>query len=117
VLIVEDNAALRQIAMRQLSELGYLVHEADSASAALALIEAGTPVDLLFTDIVLPGEVNGKELAKMTQARWPKIKVLLTSGFDQTKGSAAATGGEEQVLGKPYRKADLGRALQQALGR
>jgi hypothetical protein len=53
----------------------------------------------------------------MTQARWPKIKVLLTSGFDQTKGSAAATGGEEQVLGKPYRKADLGRALQQALGR
>jgi signal transduction histidine kinase len=117
VLIVEDNAALRQIAVRQLSELGYLVHEADSASAALALIETGTPVDLLFTDIVLPGEVNGKELAKMTQARWPKIKVLLTSGFDQTKGSAAVTGGEEQVLGKPYRKADLGRALQQALGR
>jgi len=116
VLVVEDNAALRRIVARQLAELCYVVHEADGASAALALIEAGTPVDLLFTDIMMPGPINGKELAATAQARWPKIKVILTSGFDQTKSNAAdAARGGELVLGKPYRKADLGRALRQAL--
>ncbi len=116
VLIVEDNAALRRIVTRQVAELGYVVHEADGASAALALIEAGTPVDLLFTDIMMPGPINGKELAAQAQARWPKIKVILTSGFDQTKSNPADTPrGGEFVLDKPFRKADLGRALRQAL--
>jgi len=116
VLIVEDNPALRRIVARQVAELGYRVHEAEGASTALALLEAGTPVDLLFTDIMMPGSINGKELAAVALARWPKIKVILTSGFDQTKidpADAARSG--EWVLGKPYRKADLGRALRQAL--
>jgi PAS domain S-box-containing protein len=112
VLAVEDNAALRRITIRQLAQLGYRVLEADNAAAALKLL-AEEPVDLLFTDVVLTGEVNGIELARIALARWPALKVILTSGF--AGGMPDDEAGDLRLLAKPYRAADLARLLREVL--
>ena len=116
ILAVEDNAGLRRIAVRQLRDLGYRVLGADNVAAALALL-AQEKVDLLFTDIVMPGETNGFDLARIALGRWPDMRVVLTSGFPEAKingtlGSAAAAA---RLLSKPYRKEDLARTLREVL--
>jgi PAS domain S-box-containing protein len=116
VLVVEDNAALRRVVVRQLDELGYRVIEAADAPAALAILETSA-VALLFSDIVMPGGVDGFELARQATQRWPAIRVLLTSGFpdvgvNRHDGSLVAS---IRLLNKPYRKADLARALRDVL--
>jgi PAS domain S-box-containing protein len=117
ILVVEDNVALRRLAIRQVRELGYRVQEAGSAAAALEILERER-VDLLFTDIVMPGECSGLELARIAVERWPHIGVVLTSGFPGTRSDASlgATTMAE-LLSKPYRKADLARALHDALAK
>jgi hypothetical protein len=70
VLVVEDNDGIRRIVGRQLTQLGYRVLEANTAAAALALLEAES-ITLLFTDVVMPGEMDGVELARVAMARWP----------------------------------------------
>ena len=114
VLAVEDNGALRRIVVRQLAELGYRVLEAENAVAALALLEK-EPVDLLFTDVIMPGELSGLQLVRFASSRWPRLRIVLTSGFPGTKlgGSLEAT--TTRLLSKPYRKADLARELRAAL--
>jgi PAS domain S-box-containing protein len=115
VLAVEDNDGLRRVVVRQLNDLGYRVLEAPDGAAALKILER-EPVDLLFTDIMMPGGMSGYELARNAVARWPSLKVLLTSGFPETKlngnGSASA---KMHLLTKPYRKDDLASALRKAL--
>ncbi len=112
VLVVEDNAALRRVAVRQLIKLGYAVIEADSAEAALAQL-AATPVRMLFTDVVMPGGMNGFELAQRARAAQPDIKVLVTSGFPEQLADSAAIG--VRLLNKPYRADDLARAVRETL--
>jgi CheY-like chemotaxis protein len=85
VLVVEDNAQLRQATLRQLIELGYRVLEAEDAAAALAIL-SGNRVDLLFTDVVMPGSMDGLDLAYRAMALRPDLKVLLTSGFPGVRG-------------------------------
>lgn len=116
VLAVEDNAAMRRVVVRQLTELGYEVIEAQSAAAAIAVLESQT-IDLLFTDIVMPGDIDGFELARRAIARWPKVKIVLTSGFPETRlnGDRGAMAAEMRLLSKPYRKDDLARVLREAL--
>jgi two-component system CheB/CheR fusion protein len=80
VLVVEDNAALRRVVMRQLGELGYRVLAAENAVAGLRLLERES-VDLLLTDVVMPGGTNGRELARRARQRWPRIKVIFISGL------------------------------------
>ena len=115
VLAVEDNEGLRRVVVRQLNELGYSVLEAPDGAAALKILER-EPVDLLFTDIMMPGGMSGYDLAKHAVARWPALKVLLTSGFPETKlngnGNASV---KMHLLTKPYRKDDLASALRKAL--
>ncbi|MBV9825241.1 MAG: MASE4 domain-containing protein [Alphaproteobacteria bacterium] len=113
VLVVEDNPSLRRVVVRQLSELGYCVLEAEDAQAALRLLEQ-RPVQLLLTDLVMPGEIGGSELAYMATARWPGLKVLLTSGFPEKKYDSSNLV-PAQLLSKPYRKEDLARATYGAL--
>jgi PAS domain S-box-containing protein len=112
VLVVEDNAALRRVAVRQLSGLGYAVIEADSAETALGHL-GNVPVQVLFTDVVMPGGMNGFELAQHARKVQPDIKVLLTSGFPEhaadPSADPAVTGA--RLLQKPYRAGDLARAL------
>jgi PAS domain S-box-containing protein len=116
VLVVEDNESLRRVAARQLKDLGYAVIEADDAAAAVEVL-ADQPVALVFTDIVMPGDLDGFGLARDILARWPSTKVLLTSGFPETKinGKLGALAGSARLLGKPYRTDDLARVVREVL--
>jgi CheY-like chemotaxis protein len=102
--------------VRQLSELGYRPIEADGPAAALEILER-EQIDLLFTDVVMPGPLDGIALARQVTERWPTVKVLLTSGFagsklDQQFDSHGAT---MRLLSKPYRAEDLAKMLRQIL--
>ncbi len=133
VLAVEDNPGLRRVVVRQLKELGYRVLEAEDGPAALKILD-GEAVDLLFTDIVMPGGLNGYELARTARDRRPGLKVVLTSGFPEAKlgngngngngGHAMGAGGggpadsqwiETRLLTKPYRRDELARLLREVL--
>ena len=113
VLAVEDNASLRRVVARQLTELGYRVLEAQDAPTALRILESER-VDLLFTDIVMPGGTSGYEIAGRVLARWPRIKVVLTSGFPENRANDDHARGL-RLLSKPYRRDDLGRIIREAL--
>jgi CheY-like chemotaxis protein len=112
VLTVEDNAAMRRVTIRQLGHLGYHALEADNAAAALKLL-ADEKVDVLFTDIVMTGEMNGLELARAALERWPALKVVLTSGFAGDMPDSEV--GDLRLLAKPYRVTDLARILREVL--
>jgi PAS domain S-box-containing protein len=114
VLAVEDNAALRRVVVRQLSELGYRVLEADNVQTALDVMERER-VDLLFTDIVMPGGTSGYELACATQSRWTNVKVVLTSGFPESRFTDDERLHNMRLLSKPYRRDDLGRTIREVL--
>jgi signal transduction histidine kinase/CheY-like chemotaxis protein len=115
VLVVEDDPSLRRVVRRQLLELGYQVLEAERAAAALRLLETQR-IDLLFTDIVTPGSIDGMALARTAAARWPGLKILLTSGFPQAHGDehGGAVNGM-RLLSKPYGREELARVLREVL--
>jgi signal transduction histidine kinase/ActR/RegA family two-component response regulator len=116
VLVVEDSAQLRRVVGRQLRGLGYRVIEVDRGRAALDILES-EPVNLLFTDIVMPDGIDGTDLARQVVARFPAVKILLTSGFPEigTVGNLASIAPSLRLLSKPYRKQELARALREAL--
>jgi CheY-like chemotaxis protein len=116
VLVVEDNAALRRVVVRQLGELGYRVLEAENAATAIAMMERQS-VDLLLTDIVMPGGTDGVELAAKAQQRWPGIRTVFTSGFPETSrnGATGLLAPDARLLSKPYRKGNLATAVRAAL--
>ena len=116
ILAVEDNDALRRVILRQLNSLGYRVLEAKQADAALRLMEQ-EGVDVLLTDIVMPGGKDGVELARQARQRWPTIAVVFSSGFSQARpdGNAASLPRGTPLLSKPYRKENLARAVREAL--
>jgi PAS domain S-box-containing protein len=115
VLLVEDNAGMRRIVRRQIGELGYRVVDCEGAAAALDILQR-EPVDLLFTDIVMPGGRDGIELARLARERWPQLKVVLTSGFPQSllDGSGALSS-DMELLSKPYSREALAKALRSAI--
>ena len=115
VLVVEDEANLRNLAVTQLSALGYQVVEAENGAAALAVLDQGVAVDLLFTDIALPGGIDGVKLAEMARARRSGLKVLYTTGFTENFAAEGSTA-EMDVLLKPYRRDILANRLAKALG-
>src|SRR5262249_34387616 len=99
-----------------LAKLGYEAVEADGAAAALEILDRGEPVDLLFTDIVMPGGVGGHVLAREALVRRPGVKGVCTSGFPgaQLVGVDAITP-DDVVLSKPYRLSDLAHKLREVL--
>jgi signal transduction histidine kinase len=113
ILVVEDNLQLRKVVVRQLSSLGHGVREADSAAAALKILQADKAIDLLFTDVVMPGGITGADLVLEARKLRPGIKILLTSGFTE---AAAQNCGELELLSKPYRLQDLDQTIRRALG-
>jgi PAS domain S-box-containing protein len=114
VLAVEDNPSLRRVVVRQLTDLGYRVLEADTAAAALELLAHET-VAVLFTDVVLPGSINGYELARTVLDRWPQTNVVLTSGFPENRIATDAALSNIRLLSKPYRKEDIARVIREVL--
>ena len=116
ILVVEDDALVRSSVIAQLRSLGYRTREAVNATEALKLVDAGESFDLLFSDIIMPGGMNGQELAAQVASRYPAIRVLLTSG--QTDDAAIRRGllhTGAWLLSKPYRKADLARKIREVL--
>jgi YesN/AraC family two-component response regulator len=101
--------------VRQLGEAGYRVLEAPDAEAALTIIESPEPIHLLLTDVVMPGAMDGRDLARVATARRPSLRTLLTSGFPDARwgGSAPRTG--NRLLSKPYRKEELRRTVREVL--
>jgi CheY-like chemotaxis protein len=116
ILVVEDNDRMRRIAARQLSELGYDVIEAGTAAAALDTLASGKSIRLLFTDVVMPGAMDGIALAREAHARQPDLKVLLTSGFPEGRfDEVGALPPGVRLLSKPYRNSDLARIVREVL--
>jgi signal transduction histidine kinase/CheY-like chemotaxis protein len=116
VLVVEDQDEVRVLVERQFTALGFTVHQAADAAAALAMLEAHPEIALLFTDIILPGGMTGLQLAEEALRRWPALKVLYTSGY--TESAVAQRGGLESgalLLSKPYRKEELRRMVRLVL--
>lgn len=106
VLLVEDDQDLLEYAEELLNQLGYRVFAVETANEAFKLLETGTQLDLLLSDIRLPGGVSGIELAKNVQERFPDTKVLLASGYDEyflRKTVQEAF----PFIEKPYRAASL----------
>jgi len=116
ILVVEDDQLVRQYVVTQLTALGYTTLAAANATDALAILDTAGPVDLLFTDIVMPGGMNGRQLADLVAKRHPGIKVLFTSGY--TQNAIVHHGRLDEgvhLLAKPYRKTDLARMVRRAL--
>lgn len=117
ILVVEDDAEVRLFATNALRGLGYETVQAPDAATALQVLETTPNITLLFTDIVMPGEMDGVKLGAEAQRRYPGLRVLYTSGYTEHTliGDGHQVTGVE-VLTKPYRKADLGRKLRLLLG-
>jgi CheY-like chemotaxis protein len=116
VLAVEDNALLRRVLVKQLVDLGYRVLEAATGQSAIDILNGDQKVDLLLTDIVLQGGMNGLELARIATRTRTDLKVLYTSGFPDTslaEDGPAPPGAA--LLSKPYRRDELARRVRESL--
>jgi PAS domain S-box-containing protein len=116
ILVVEDDALVRDYVVAQLKSLGYATHAAVNAAEALAYADAGGAFDLLFTDVIMPGGMNGKELAQAIGQRHGPVKVLFTSGY--TENSVVHHGRLDPgvaLLSKPYRKTELAQKVREVL--
>jgi len=116
ILCVEDDAVIRDYVTGQLESLGYKVLVAANADAALEIVGYGTAFDLLFTDIVMPGRMNGRQLAETLMAGRPTLRVLFTSGYSDGALPAPGRAGHGiPLLTKPYRRTELARMLRRCL--
>jgi PAS domain S-box-containing protein len=116
ILCVEDEREVREFVTMQLQSFGYKVICAVDAAEALAIAGRGTPFDLLFTDIVMSGSMNGRQLAERMLAERPALRVLFTSGYAYAALHAQGRAGQGiPILTKPYRKAELARMLRRCL--
>ncbi len=113
VLVVEDDEAVAGLAVGLLEGCGYSVKRVDSARSALRLLRNGEHVDLLFTDIMMPGGMNGIQLAQEVRRGFPDISILLTTGYSDAISDADARG--MKILAKPYGDMELRRDVRSAL--
>lgn len=102
VLIAEDEFPVRLTIAEFLRDQGYEVIEVDNADEALAIFKSGKSVDLLFTDVRMPGTMDGCELARRVRAEWPATPIILTSGYSEALLTARSVR-DDFVLPKPYR--------------
>jgi CheY-like chemotaxis protein len=118
ILLVEDNAQVRNVTARRLKNLGYKVIEAENAAGAIEQLRSRSDIDLVFSDVVMPGGMSGFDLARWVRKNAPAAPVLLTSGFAEDVARAGETPASDlEILRKPYTGTDLARALRKALGR
>jgi PAS domain S-box-containing protein len=116
VLVVEDDALVRRYVITQIESLGYTTLEAGNAAEAMTIIDTSATIDLLFTDVIMPGPMNGRQLVDEALKLRPTLKTLFTSGY--TENAIVHHGRLDSgvlLLAKPYRKSDLARMIRQAL--
>jgi CheY-like chemotaxis protein len=118
VLVAEDDDGVRAVAVDLLSELGYRVLTAHDAASALVVVESGEPIDLLFTDVVMPGTLKSPELARRARELLPNLVVLFTSGYTE---NAIVHGGRldagVELLPKPYTREALAHKIRRVLAK
>ncbi len=123
ILLVDDEPHLLNVAESYLRDLGYQTITASSGDAALEILNSGKTIDLLFTDVVMPGKVDGFRLAAHAMANYPNLKVLLTSGVvptvdsDQEEDQNLVNSLNRDLLSKPYNRTDLAEKVRQVLDR
>ncbi|MGY3236628.1 PAS domain S-box-containing protein [Bradyrhizobium sp. USDA 4472] len=116
ILVVEDDRLVREYVLAQLHSLGYVTLQAANAADALTIVASGKPFDLLFTDVIMPGKMNGRQLADEVLKTRPDLRVVYTSGY--TENAIIHHGRLDSgvlLLAKPYRKSDLARIIRKAL--
>ena len=116
ILVVEDDADVRSTTVELLTQLGYKVFEAADADSALAIIQCGISIDLLFTDVVMPGKLRSPELARLAKERIPSLGVLFTSGY--TQNSIVHAGKLDdgiELISKPYSSERLSQKVKKVL--
>jgi CheY-like chemotaxis protein len=113
-LVVEDNAAVLELAVNTISELGYCVITAVDGPSALDIIRSEQPIDLLFSDVVMPGGMNGFELIDKARAVRGELKALVTSGYANIHRPDAERP-DVPLLLKPYHGGDLAKCIRMAL--
>ncbi|HEX9212454.1 MAG TPA: PAS domain S-box protein [Bradyrhizobium sp.] len=117
ILVVEDDRLVRDYVLAQLHSLGYVTLQAANAAEALVIVGSGQPFDLLFTDVIMPGKMNGRQLADEVLKTRADLRVVYTSGY--TENAIIHHGRLDSgvlLLAKPYRKSDLARIIRKALG-
>ncbi len=116
ILVAEDDEGVRETVVELLGELGYRVLKAPDAASALAIVTSGIPIDLLFTDVVMPGPLRSPDLARKAREAIPNLAVLFTSGYTE---NAIVHGGRldpgVELLGKPYTRAALASKIRHVL--
>ena len=116
ILVVEDDALISQQLMEQLTGLGYKVITTSSGAPAIAILHERPEIDLLFTDVILPGGMNGRQIAEAAKLIRPGLKILYTSGYSE---SAIIHHGRldqgVELLSKPYRRSDLASKVRKVL--
>ncbi|MDB6023811.1 MAG: multi-sensor hybrid histidine kinase, partial [Verrucomicrobiales bacterium] len=118
ILLVEDELTLRSLTRDILQRLGYHVFEAESGPAAIAFMDKGSKIDLLFTDMVMPDGVNGFELSKRLRAMHPNLKVLYSTGYSVAlEGHEAELEEGRNFLQKPYHPRKLAETVRNCLDR
>jgi len=107
ILVVEDRESLRRFASRTLTRLGYKTYEAKDAAEAMSLLQQHEDIDLLFSDIVMPGDTDGRKLAHVAAKTWPDIGVLLTTGMEPSNVADTESADDIPLLQKPYSSEEL----------
>ena len=113
ILVVEDDDLVRKVALERLEVLGYAVIEARSGPEAIERLTSDEPIDLVFSDIVMPGGMTGHDLARWVLAAKPCVKVLLTSGYNTERVDNEVA--HIKVLAKPYTLTELAHSIHEAL--
>jgi PAS domain S-box-containing protein len=116
VLVVDDRADVAETAGIILEDFGYKVLVADGPRAALEILDGERRIDLLFTDLIMPGGMNGVMLARAARERQPRIKVLLTTGYAEASLERTDAGGTEfEIINKPYKRLELARRVRRVI--
>jgi len=116
ILVVEDDPLVRNLVAMQLRDLGYRVVEAADGPKARTILDSAQPIDLMLTDVVMPGGMTGRELAELAQRQRPNLKTLYTSGY--TADAIVHQGKLEpgvHFLSKPFRRQDLAVKVREVL--
>jgi PAS domain S-box-containing protein len=116
VLVVEDDADVRFVTVARLESLGYHVIVAVDGESALELIKGGEDIDVLFSDVIMPGDLNGHQLAQAALRERPNLAIVLTSGYSRIMAEAGARESKFMFLSKPYSKPRLAAVMREALG-
>ncbi len=115
-MVVEDDARVLRVVAKQLREIGYRVVGAPDGREALNVLSRDRRIDLVFTDVVMPGGMSGTDLVHKARERWPELKVLMTSVYaEDVIAPEGALDDEFELLRKPYRSEDLSRKVHEAL--